>query len=129
LQKVGEIPVSIGPRHFIITQDEKSPSEIFKSIQEGDRVRWHLPSSTLDDSVKSELVSFNFLCRSSVQVADRKQYILIGTKVAGSSLIEDRRGCGSCKVLIDYRLNFLAEQLVRKNSKQEEFRLTQSSRL
>ncbi|KAG0619717.1 hypothetical protein M758_4G159600 [Ceratodon purpureus] len=54
-QKIGEIPLDIGPRHFIITHDEKAPSEIFKNIQEGDRVRWHLPSSTLDDSVKLEL--------------------------------------------------------------------------
>jgi len=60
VQKIDEIPVSIGPRHFTITQDEKSPSEIFKNVQEGDRVRWHFPSSTLEDSAKFELVSSNF---------------------------------------------------------------------
>lgn len=60
LQKIDEIPVSIGPRHFSISQDETSPSEIFKNVQEGDRVRWHFPSSTLEDSVKLELVSSNF---------------------------------------------------------------------
>jgi flavin reductase (DIM6/NTAB) family NADH-FMN oxidoreductase RutF len=88
LQKIGEIPVSIGPRRFIITQDEKAPSDIFKNVQESDRVRWHLPSSTLHESVKSGLVSFNFLCRSSVQVGEAKQDTLIEVAVTDSSLIE-----------------------------------------
>ncbi|XP_073389591.1 uncharacterized protein [Physcomitrium patens] len=54
-QKIDEIPVSIGPRHFVITQDENSPSQILEGVRAGDRVRWHLPSSTLEDSVKLEL--------------------------------------------------------------------------
>jgi len=54
-QKIGEIPLSIGPRHFIISQDENLPLDHINNIQEGDRVRWHLQSSTLDDSVKLQV--------------------------------------------------------------------------
>lgn len=57
LQKIGEIPVDIGPRHFVISQNEGSGPEFGQSIREGDRVRWHLPSNTLDDVVKNQLVS------------------------------------------------------------------------
>ncbi|CAK9226938.1 unnamed protein product [Sphagnum troendelagicum] len=54
-QKIGEIPVNIGPRHFSIVQTEESSHEIVKCARAGDRIRWHVSSNTFDDSVKSQL--------------------------------------------------------------------------
>ncbi len=59
MQKIGEIPVNIGPRHFSIVQTEESSHEIVKCAQAGDRIRWHISSNTFDDSVKSQLVCDN----------------------------------------------------------------------
>jgi DNA repair exonuclease SbcCD nuclease subunit len=58
-QKIGEIPVNIGPRHFSIVQTEESSHEIVKCARAGDRIRWHVSSNTFDDSVKSQLVCDN----------------------------------------------------------------------
>jgi hypothetical protein len=72
LQKIGEIPLSIGPRHFIISQDENLPLDHINNIQEGDRVRWHLQSSTLDDSVVAVYVIMK-LNSSCIELQERLQ--------------------------------------------------------
>ncbi len=51
--------MNIGPRHFSIVQTEESSHKIVKCAQAGDRIRWHVSSNTLDDSVKSQLVCDN----------------------------------------------------------------------